>query len=88
MRRVHQPYADVFAYHHIDLSAPGVSIGVPDLKMGHRGQVTADIVLEKVEVPADYALGEAGQGMPVALSALVRGRTSRPSARKRSRARQ
>ena len=58
----------------VDLSAPGVSIGVPDLKMGHRGQVTADIVLEKVEVPADYALGEAGQGMPVALSALVRGR--------------
>ncbi|MGW1675366.1 acyl-CoA dehydrogenase family protein [Streptomyces sp. NPDC002324] len=58
----------------IDLTAPGVTIGTPDLKMGHRGQITADIVLDKVEVPAEHALGEPGQGMRVALSALVRGR--------------
>lgn len=58
----------------VDLSAPGVTIGSPDLKMGHRGQITADIVLEDVEVPADHVLGEPGQGMRVALSALVRGR--------------
>lgn len=58
----------------IDLSAPGVRIGDPDLKMGHRGQVTADIVLEDVHVPRTHVLGEPGRGMAVALSALVRGR--------------
>ncbi|KRA37720.1 MULTISPECIES: acyl-CoA dehydrogenase family protein [unclassified Nocardioides] len=58
----------------VDLSAPGVRIGEPDLKMGHRGQITADIVLEDVFVPRTHVLGEPGRGMGVALSALVRGR--------------
>ncbi|MEN8674041.1 acyl-CoA dehydrogenase family protein [Nocardioides sp.] len=58
----------------IDLKAPGVRIGTPDLKMGHRGQITADIVLEDVHVPHSHVLGEPGRGMGVALSALVRGR--------------
>lgn len=58
----------------VDLNAPGVRIGEPDLKMGHRGQITADIVLEDVFVPRTHVLGEPGRGMAVALSALVRGR--------------
>lgn len=58
----------------IDLASPGVTIGEPDLKMGHRGQITADIVLEDVHVPHENVLGEPGRGMRVALSALVRGR--------------
>ncbi len=58
----------------IDLSSPGVRIGTPDLKMGHRGQITADIVLEDVHVPRGNLLGEPGRGMAVALGALVRGR--------------
>jgi alkylation response protein AidB-like acyl-CoA dehydrogenase len=58
----------------VDLSAPGVTIGSPDLKMGHRGQITADIVFDNVEVPARYVLLGAGQGMRVAMSALMRGR--------------
>lgn len=58
----------------IDLTSPGVRIGSPDLKMGHRGQITADIVLEDVHVPRENLLGEPGQGMAVALGALVRGR--------------
>lgn len=58
----------------IDLSSPGIRIGTPDLKMGHRGQITADIVLEDVFVPAENVLGEPGGGMAVALSSLVRGR--------------
>lgn len=58
----------------IDLTSPGVRIGTPDLKMGHRGQITADIVLEDVFVPRENVLGEPGRGMAVALSALVRGR--------------
>lgn len=58
----------------IDLSSPGVRIGTPDLKMGHRGQITADIVLDDVPVPRENLLGEPGRGMAVALTALVRGR--------------
>lgn len=58
----------------IDLTSPGIRIGTPDLKMGHRGQITADIVLDDVHVPAENVLGEPGAGMSVALSALVRGR--------------
>jgi alkylation response protein AidB-like acyl-CoA dehydrogenase len=58
----------------IDLSSPGITIGPPDLKMGHRGQITADIALENVQVPADHVLGTPGRGMAVAMSALVRGR--------------
>ncbi len=58
----------------VDLSSPGVRIGAPDLKMGHRGQITADIVFTDVLVPHENLLGTAGNGLSVALSALVRGR--------------
>ncbi len=58
----------------IDLSSPGVRIGAPDLKMGHRGQITADIIFTNVLVPHANLLGHAGNGLSVALSALVRGR--------------
>jgi alkylation response protein AidB-like acyl-CoA dehydrogenase len=58
----------------VDLSSPGVRIGAPDLKMGHRGQITADIVFTDVHVPYGNLLGTAGGGLGVALSALVRGR--------------
>ena len=58
----------------VDLSSPGVRVGAPDLKMGHRGQITADIVFTDVTVPREYLLGTWGGGLGVALSALVRGR--------------
>lgn len=58
----------------VDLSTPGIRIGAPDLKMGHRGQITADIVFDDVRVPAGNLLGQWGAGLGVALSALVRGR--------------
>lgn len=58
----------------VDLSTPGIRIGAPDLKMGHRGQITADIVFDDVRVPAGNLLGQWGAGLSVALSALVRGR--------------
>ena len=58
----------------VDLSSPGIRIGTPYLKMGHRGQITADIVFTDVFVPRANLLGAAGDGLSVALSALVRGR--------------
>jgi alkylation response protein AidB-like acyl-CoA dehydrogenase len=59
----------------VDLKrSPGVRIGRPDLKMGHRAQLTADIVFDNVHVPAENVLGEPGNGLAVALSCLTRGR--------------
>lgn len=58
----------------VDLHSPGVRIGAPDKKMGHRGQITADIVFDDVHVPSTHVLGEPGRGLAVALSCLVRGR--------------
>jgi alkylation response protein AidB-like acyl-CoA dehydrogenase len=58
----------------VDMHAPGVSVGEPDLKMGHRGQITADIVFDEVAVPADHVLGAPGRGLGVALASLAAGR--------------
>jgi alkylation response protein AidB-like acyl-CoA dehydrogenase len=58
----------------IDLHADGVTVGDPDLKMGHRGQITADIVFEDVFVPADHVLGAPGKGLGAALASLAAGR--------------
>ncbi|MFL6060604.1 MAG: acyl-CoA dehydrogenase family protein [Marmoricola sp.] len=59
----------------VDLkNTPGVRIGTPDKKLGHRGQITADIIFTDAHVPAENVLGEPGKGLAVALSCLVRGR--------------
>ncbi|MDT5300907.1 MAG: hypothetical protein QOG79_4149, partial [Mycobacterium sp.] len=47
----------------VDLkNSPGIRIGAPDLKMGHRGQLTADIVFDEVTVSGQNVLGEPGHG--------------------------
>lgn len=58
----------------VDMTSPGIVVGEPDLKMGHRGQITADITFEDVEVPAEQVLGEPGRGLGVALASLAAGR--------------
>ncbi|BBX85313.1 acyl-CoA dehydrogenase family protein [Mycolicibacterium aubagnense] len=58
----------------VDMHSPGIQVGEPDLKMGHRGQITADIVFDDVAVPADHALGAAGRGLATALGSLAAGR--------------
>jgi alkylation response protein AidB-like acyl-CoA dehydrogenase len=58
----------------VDLSSAGVRIGKPDRKLGNRGQLTADVHFENVRVPLAHMLGEAGQGLRIALSTLTYGR--------------
>ncbi len=58
----------------IDLSLPGCRVGDPDIKIGNKGQLTSDIYLEDVEVPAENVVGEEGEGLRIALSTLTYGR--------------
>ncbi|CAL9619944.1 acyl-CoA dehydrogenase family protein [Streptomyces sp. enrichment culture] len=59
----------------VDTSLPGVRVGEPDRKMGNRGQLTADVWFEDVELTDDCLLGgEPGHGLRHALATLTLGR--------------
>jgi alkylation response protein AidB-like acyl-CoA dehydrogenase len=59
----------------VDLkNSPGIRVGKPDLKMGHRGQLTSDIVFDNVLVPKGNVLNAPGKGLSVALACLTYGR--------------
>lgn len=58
----------------VDLDWPGVKVGEPDRKMGNHGQLTADIHFDKVKVPLENVVGQAGQGLKIALQTLTYGR--------------
>ncbi|MGY1581914.1 acyl-CoA dehydrogenase family protein [Streptomyces sp. MN13] len=59
----------------VDTSLPGVRVGEPDRKMGNRGQLTADVWFEDVELTDDSLLGgEPGEGLRHALATLTLGR--------------
>ncbi|MCU1679963.1 MAG: putative acyl-CoA dehydrogenase [Amycolatopsis sp.] len=59
----------------VDLKhSDGVRIGKPDLKLGHRGQLTSDIVFDNVLVPKGNVLGAVGKGLSVSLACLTYGR--------------
>lgn len=59
----------------VDTALPGVSIGTPDLKLGNRGQLTADVRFTDVELPRDALLGDQeGSGLRQALMTLTYGR--------------
>ena len=59
---------------HVPASTPGLSYGRPEHKMGMTGSPTANVVFDDVTVPADHLIGEEGQGLAIALSALDSGR--------------
>lgn len=58
----------------VETNQPGVTIGKPDRKMGNRGQLTADVHFNNVEVALEHRIGEANQGLRVALATLTYGR--------------
>jgi butyryl-CoA dehydrogenase len=58
----------------IDMNAPGVHVGAPDLKMGNHAQLTADVELNSVFVGSDAVVGAVGKGLRIALRALALGR--------------
>ncbi|MDX8150744.1 acyl-CoA dehydrogenase family protein [Patulibacter brassicae] len=54
--------------------AEGLSFGEPESKMGLMGSPTTDVHLDGVVVGEDRLIGEEGEGLPIALSALDSGR--------------
>lgn len=53
---------------------PGVSFGAPEKKMGMTASTTTQVIFDDVRLPVELRLGEEGQGMSIALSALDSGR--------------
>jgi acyl-CoA dehydrogenase len=59
----------------IPAGTPGLSVGKPDKKMGQKGAITGDVVLEEVRVHASALLGGVeGTGFKTAMKALDGGR--------------
>ncbi|WP_328675328.1 acyl-CoA dehydrogenase family protein [Streptomyces sp. NBC_00343] len=59
---------------HVDARSPGLSAGAPERKMGLRSSTTALMRFDDVHIPGDRLIGEPGQGLRIALSALDAGR--------------
>ncbi|XUL93559.1 acyl-CoA dehydrogenase family protein [Streptomyces galilaeus] len=59
---------------HVDAGSPGLSAGAPERKMGLRSSTTAVMNFDDVHIPEDRLIGEPGQGLRIALSALDAGR--------------
>ena len=51
-----------------------MNIGRADRKLGNRGQLTADVILDGVELRDEALLGAEGGGLKIALSTLTYGR--------------
>lgn len=59
---------------HLPAGSPGIHAAAPEKKMGLRSSVTSPVAFDQVELPADALLGNEGDGMSIALSALDAGR--------------
>jgi alkylation response protein AidB-like acyl-CoA dehydrogenase len=58
----------------VEPTFPGFKVGRHEDKMGQRSSPSVEILLDNCEVPAEKRLGEEGQGLKIALSALDGGR--------------
>lgn len=59
----------------VDARSPGISLGLPDKKMGQRGAHTCDVIFDNVRVPAANLIGgREGQGFKMAMRVLDKGR--------------
>jgi alkylation response protein AidB-like acyl-CoA dehydrogenase len=59
---------------HVEAGTPGVSFGPPEKKMGMTASTTTQVIFDDARVPVGHRIGEEGQGMAIALSALDSGR--------------
>ncbi len=59
---------------HVPAGTPGVSFGAPEKKMGMTASTTTQLLFDAARLPVDLRVGDEGQGMAIALSALDSGR--------------
>jgi alkylation response protein AidB-like acyl-CoA dehydrogenase len=59
---------------HVPAGTSGVSFGAPEKKMGMTASTTTQVVFDDARIPASNRIGDEGQGMAIALSALDSGR--------------
>ncbi|WP_291077213.1 acyl-CoA dehydrogenase family protein [Hyphomonas sp.] len=58
----------------VERDTPGVSVGVPEKKMGQQGAHICDVIFEDARVPVENMVGKEGEGFKVAMSVLDKGR--------------
>ena len=59
----------------VERGTPGLSLGAPDEKMGHKGSHTCDVIFDDCRVPAANLIGEReGIGFKTAMKVLDKGR--------------
>lgn len=58
----------------VEAGTPGLRFGQKEEKIGMRGSVTADVILENCRIPEGNRLGEDGGGWPIAVQTLRRSR--------------
>jgi acyl-CoA dehydrogenase len=75
MARTGGPGASGVSAFIVPADLPGIKLGKKDKKMGQRGTMTCDVILENVRVPAAHIIGGVpGQGFKTAMKVLDRGR--------------
>jgi butyryl-CoA dehydrogenase len=60
----------------VEKGVEGLSVGVPEEKMGMGGSLTSEVVLRDVVVPAENLMGQEGIGFRIAMETLDTGRIS------------
>jgi len=67
--------ADSISCFLVEAGTPGLSLGVPDRKMGHAGSLTCDVIFDNCRVPESALLGGVeGNGFRTAMKVLDKGR--------------
>jgi len=67
--------ADAISAFIVERGTPGLSLGVPDEKMGHKGSHTCDVIFEDCRIPAANLIGgREGVGFKTAMKVLDKGR--------------
>lgn len=54
----------------VEADNPGLGIGKHENKMGIRGSVTCELIIDNLRIPKENLLGELGKGFKIAMSAL------------------
>jgi len=58
----------------VERGTPGLTVGVPEKKMGQQGAHICDVIFENARVPAENLIAKEGEGFKVAMSVLDKGR--------------